>query len=913
MKNWHQLTVSDILQQLESDLANGLTPITAERRLRQHGLNRLAETGIKSPWQLLWGQLSDTLVLILLLAATISGLLGDYKDAVGILAIVLMIVFLGFSQEYRAQRAMALLKHQSVPTVKVRRSGSIQKISAQHLVPGDIVLLQAENLVPADCRLLEGRNLRVQETALTGVPEPIDKHPEPLAEADLPLGDRRNLLYMGTLVTYGQGLAVVTETGMQTELGRIMALTQAVIPETTPLQKRLAQFSRGLALATIALVALIFVLGVLRGEELRLMGLTALTLMVAALPEGLPAVVTIALALGAQKMLKRRALIRKLPAVEALGSVTVICSGKTGTLTENRMTVAVLDVVGSRLDLPAHGRWASSWLDSRQQRSAILQDRPVHQLLLTAGTLCNDAQLAPDWDEPRYFRVVGDPTEGALVIAAAHLGLWKAELDAAFPRVAQQPFDSQRQRFTTVHEWGMLPTIGSNGSNGHPLDLSLPTTPYIAFTKGKIKSLLEVSSQVWVEAQPEPLTAAWHEGILAAYHQLHQQGLRVLGIAFRLLSALPPNTVNLEQDLTFIGLVGMSDPARPQAREAVLTCQSAGIRPVMITGDHPLTAAHMAQELGITVSNHIRTGNDLQQLSPAELAACVETVSVYARVSPQQKFDIVQLLQQQGQIVAMTGDGMNDAPALKKADIGVTMGIAGTDVAKEAADMVLLDDNFATIVAAVREGRTIYDNIRKFIKYLLSSNVGELGVMFVAPFLGMPLPLLPLQLLWINLLTDGLPALALGLEPAERAVMSRPPHNPHEDFWGRGMGRSIVWIGLLLGGVALATGYGYWHSHHPAWQTVLFTVLTLSQMGNALALRSERDSLFQMGLRSNLPLMAAVLLSLGSQVAVVYVPVLQQLFNTTALSTPDLLICLVISTVVFWAIELEKWLRRRFG
>jgi Ca2+-transporting ATPase len=912
VKNWHQLAISDVLQHLGSDLANGLTVTAAERRLRQYKLNQLAETGIKSPWQILWGQLSDTLVVILLLAAMIAGMLGDYKDAIGILAIVLLIALLGFSQEYRAQQAMANLKQRSVPTVKVRRSGSIQKISAQHLVPGDIVLLQAENLVPADCRLVESRNLRVQETALTGVPEPIDKHPEPLPDADLPLGDRFNLLYMGTLVTYGQGLAVVTETGMQTELGRIMALTQTVIPETTPLQKRLDQFGRGLTLATIALVGLIFVLGVLRGEEIRRMGLTALTLMVAALPEGLPAVLTIALAFGAQKMLKRRALIRKLPAVEALGSVTVICSGKTGTLTENRMTVTVLDVVGSRLDLPAHGRWASSWLDSRQQRSAILQDQPVHRLLLTAGTLCNDAQLAPDWDEPRYFRVVGDPTEGALVIAAAHLGLWKAELDAAFPRVAQQPFDSQRQRFTTVHEWGMLPTIIRSGTNGHDFGLSLPATPYMAFTKGKIKQLLEVSSQVWVDDQPEPLTDAWHQGILAAHHQLHQQGLRVLGIAFRSLSALPQNSADLEQDLTFIGLVGMTDPARPQVREAVLTCQSAGIRPVMITGDHPLTAAHMAQELGITVNNHIRTGHDLQQLSPTEFAACVETVSVYARVSPQQKFDIVQLLQQQGHIVAMTGDGMNDAPALKKADIGVAMGLAGTDVAREAADMVLLDDNFATIVAAVKEGRTIYDNIRKFIKYLLSSNVGELGVMLLAPFLGMPLPLLPLQLLWINLLTDGLPALALGLEPAEREVMSRPPHDPHKNFWGRGMGRSIVWIGLLLGFVSLGTGYGYWHTHHPGWQTALFTVLTLSQMGNALALRSERDSLFHLGVRSNLPLMAAVLLTLGAQVAVVYVPILQQLFNTMALSVPDLLVCLAISTVVFWAIELEKWLLRHF-
>ena len=911
MDTWYNLEIAEVLQKLGSDSSYGLTAQEAARRLKEYGFNELSQQQIKGAWRILWEQLSDTLVVILLVASVVSGLLGDYKDAIGILTIVVLIALLGWSQEYRAKKAIANLKKLAIPTVKVRRSDSIQEVSARQLVPGDIVLLEAEDLVPADCRLITSTNLRVQEAALTGVSEPVDKDPERLTETNLMLGERHNMIYMGTAVTYGSGQVVVTETGMRTELGHITAMVQTVDAEATPLQKRLDQFGRGLAIAAIALVGLILVLGLLRGEDPRLMFLTAITLVVAALPEGLPAVVTIALALGAQKMLKRRVLIRKLPAVETLGSVTVICSGKTGTLTENRMTVTVLDVVGSKLDLPAHGRWSLPVLDSRQQRSPFLRDRPVLTLLLTAGTLCNDAQLEPEWDEPRYFHVVGDPTEGALVMAAARLGLWKAELEASFPRIAERAFDSQRQRMTTVHQWvGHLWETG-NLSNSLSFRSYINSAPYVAFTKGVVNRLLDVSTQVWVNEQPESLNQAWRDGILAAHRQLTQNGLRVLGLAFRSLTAAPPPEDSLEQDLIFIGLVGMSDPARPEAREAILTCKTAGIRPIMITGDHPLTAHHMARELGIAVDDQILTAEDLCRLPQERLVVCVEKVSVYARVSPQHKFEIVQTLQQQGHIVAMTGDGMNDAPALKKANIGIAMGMSGTDSAKEAADMVLLDDNFATIVAAVKEGRTIYDNIRKFIKYLLSSNAGELWVMLFAPFLGMPLPLLPLQILWINLLTDGLPALALGLEPAERDVMARSPYAPNENFFGRGMGRSIIWIGLLMALVCLGIGYQYWHTNHPGWQTAVFTALTLSQLGNALALRSDRDSLFKLGFLSNKPLSAAVLLTLGLQLVVIYHPVLQPLFSTTALSVGDLMICLAASTIVFWGVELEKWMIRR--
>jgi Ca2+-transporting ATPase len=911
LSKWHQLEVEDVLQRLGSDASYGLTAAEVARRLKEWGYNELNNQGIKGSWRILWEQLTDTLVLILLISAVISGFLGDYKDATGILAIVLLIALLGFSQEYRAEKAIVALKKLSSPTAKVRRCGSVQEMSARYLVPGDIIFLEAGDLVPADCRLLQCLGLRVQEAALTGESQPVNKDPEALSGADLMLGERHNTLYMGTAVTYGRGEAVVAATGLGTELGKISAMVRAVEVEPTPLQKRLHQLVRVLAIASIALVALILVLGLLRGENVQLMFLTAITLVVAALPEGLPAVVTIALALGAQKMLKRRALIRKLPAVEALGSVTAICSGKTGTLTENRLTVTILDVAGHRLDLTAGLRGYCPLPGMAEGQPLLLSQPPALSLLLAGGTLCSDAQLEPSPDEPRCFQAVGDPAEGAVVMAAAREGLWKAELEQSLPRLAQVPFDNRRQRMTTAHRF----------PNPHALPVALETVwhwsravgglDYITFTKGKVGSLLEVSSQVWVDGGAKKLDGNWQKRISASYHQLAQKGLRVVGVAFRLLPAYPSGGwEDWERDLTFIGLVGMTDPARPEARAAIETCKAAGIRPIMITGDHPLTAWHLARELDIAIDHHLLTGEELKHLSDEELASAVATVSVYARVSPQDKFRIVQALQKQGHLVAMTGDGINDAPALKAADIGVAMGIGGTDVAKEAADMVLLDDNFATIVAAVKEGRVIYDNIRKFIKYLLSSNVGELWVMLLAPFLGMPLPLLPLQILWINLTTDGLPALALGVEPAERGIMSRPPYPPNENIFARGMGCFILWIGLLMGLVSLATGYWYWRAGNLGWQTMLFTVLTLSQMGNALAIRSERDSLFRLGLFSNKPLLGSVILTLGLQLAVIYVPFLQELFTTTALGVGDLAVSLALSALVFWAVELEKWLIR---
>lgn len=913
---WHTLALPEVLTNLQTDATNGLDETAVAQRLAEHGPNVLVESGGKSPWRILWEQLSATMVIILIVAALLSAFLGDYKDAIVILVIVVLNAILGFTQEYRAERAMAALKKLAVPTVKVRRSGRMQEISASDLVSGDLVLLEAGNLVPADGRVLESANLRIQESALTGESVAVDKSPNALTTADLPLGDRRNMAYMGTVVTYGRGKMLTTATGMQTELGAIATLMQSTERSPTPLQRRLDHLGRVLAGVALAIVALIFGLELLRGEPLLAMFLTAVSMAVAAVPEGLPAVVTIALALGAQRMLKRRALIRKLAAVETLGSVTVICSDKTGTLTENRMTVTVLDVAGKQIDLPrAEDTNATS--PQLKEQSALLAEHPALALLLVGGVLCNDALLesaiATDDKNQDEARLVGDPTEGALLLAAERLGLTQAALQTGFPRIAEMPFDATRKRMTTVHATQALPenlqglaNLRWNGDGG------LAQMPFVAFTKGAVDGLLSGSTTVWNAGTLEPLDDGWRTRISAANDHLAQNGMRVLGVAYQPLQAAVANdqTDLLEQEMTFVGLTAMIDPARPEVREAVATCKRAGIRPVMITGDHPLTAQAIARELAIADDSRVLTGQEVEAMSMPELEAVVEEVSVYARVSPEQKLKIVQALQARGHIVAMTGDGVNDAPAIKKADIGIAMGITGSDVSKEAADMVLQDDNFATIVAAVEEGRVIYDNIRKFIKFLMTTNSGELWVMLLGPLIGMPLPLLPLQILWVNLVTDGLPALALGVEPAEKQIMARPPYPPNASIFSRGLGWQILWVGLLMGLITLGTGYWYWSQGLAQWQTMIFLTLTLAQMANVLAVRSEREFLWQIGLLSNKPLLFSVLLTVGLQLAVIYVPVLQGFFSTVPLSASDLAIGLALSSVIFWAVELEKWFKR---
>jgi len=911
MSQWYQLSASEVLQQLHSDPAHGLTEAEAARRLEQYGPNALVEQGLKSPWKILLEQLTNVMTIILIVAAVISFFLGDLLDALVILAIVALNAALGFRQEYKAEKSMAALKQLAVPMVKVRREGHVKEISSLNLVPGDIIILETGNKVPADGRLLESPNLRLEEAALTGESEAVEKDAEAVYSGEEALGDRRNMVYMGTAISYGHGLAVVTATGMQTELGHIANLMQTVEQEPTPLQQRLNRLGLVLAAAALVIVSVIFVIGLWRGDELSEVFLTAVSLAVAAVPEGLAAVVTVALSLGAQRMLQRHALIRKLPAVETLGSVTIICSDKTGTLTQNKMTVTVLDIANRRIDLTEERVGAGLEVVKVADSSDATPIQPTLDLLLIGGALCNDAVLQSDPQQPHTYHVVGDSTEGALLLAAAEFGLLKKELDQRFPRVAELPFESVRKRMTTVHRRPQsaaeVPARLADVWSKRPH----PEAGFVAFTKGAIDGLLNISNRVWVEGRLEPLDEAWRQRIMAAHDSLAQNGMRVLGVGLRPLEAVPAekSAETLERDLILLGLFGMIDPPRPEVKAAIATCRTAGIRPVMITGDHPLTARYIGAELGIGDDGFL-TGQELDQLSPEKLAEAAQQVSVFARVAPEHKLDLVEIYQKQGHIVAMTGDGVNDAPALKKADIGVAMGITGTDVAKEAADMVLLDDNFATIVAAVEEGRTIFDNIRKFIAYLLSCNSSELGVMLLGPLLGMPLPLLPLQILWMNLVTDGLPALALSVEPAERNIMRRPPHSTGNIF-SRSIVRIIIGMGLVMTVVSLGVGYAYWQAGHDTWQTMIFTTLVMSQVFFALAIRSERDSLFTIGLGSNRAMIGAVLSTFLLQLAVIYLPFLQPIFETVPLSLPDLALALGLSTVVFWVSEVEKLIRRQ--
>ncbi|MEJ2009697.1 MAG: HAD-IC family P-type ATPase, partial [Acidobacteriota bacterium] len=767
MTKWYQIEPQAAVKELGSNVATGLSEAEASRRLLEFGRNELQESGIKSPWLIFLDQLRELMVVILIIAAIISALLGDYSDAIAIGAIIILNAVLGFTQEYRAEKAMAALKKLTVPSVRVRRDGEVTEASAVKLVPGDVVLLEAGNFVAADCRVLLSADLQTQEAALTGESLPVRKTSKAIDQPDLTLGDRRNMVYMGTYIASGRGEAIVAETGMRTELGRIAGMIQTVEREPTPLQKRLGQLGTVLAAAALFIVQLIFVLGWLRGENLEVLFLTAVSIAVAAVPEGLPAVMTIALTLGAQRMLKRRVLIRKLSAVETLGSVTVICSDKTGTLTENQMAATIFQ-------LPDHKVEVQDLSTEDYRREFPELGQPGFSLMLAGAALCNDAVMRSNAGASNQSAPLGDPTETALVVAAARCGLLKPELDRLLPRVDEVPFSSERKRMTTVHR---LPSDSGSIPVGVRAACQQNAFSHLAFTKGAVDVLLGISNFVWVDGKREPLDDAWRNRLVESNDRLAANGMRVLGVAFRCMEAAPSNgdAKDLERDLTFVGMIGMIDPPRPEAASAVGTCKTAGIRPVMITGDHPLTARYIAGQLGITGDGSVVTGTQLERTSAEELERMTESTPVYARVSPEHKLRIVEGLHRRGHIVAMTGDGVNDAPALKKADIGVAMGITGTDVAKEAADMVLLNDNFASIVAAVEEGRVIYDNIRKFIRYILGTNSGEIWLMLVSPLIGMPLPLLPLQILWMNLVTDGLPALALGVEPPEAEAMRRPP------------------------------------------------------------------------------------------------------------------------------------------
>lgn len=931
---WFRVDIPDVLRQLETTPERGLNQTTADARIEKYGANELIEKPPKSALAILWEQLINPLVLLLIGAAAVSAVLGKVDSFIAIVAIVIINAILGVSQEYRAEQAMAALKKMAAPLVRVRRDGKVQDVQSRTLVPGDVILLEAGSVVPADARLVEAANLRVAEAALTGESQPVEKDISLIDKADIPLGDRHNMVYMGTAVTYGRGVAVVTDTGMKTELGKIADLLQNVEQEKTPMQKRIDEVGIVLFRATLVILVFAIIVGLATGQPLLPPGdapsdqesvlLTAVSIAVAVVPEGLPAVVTVALALGAQRMLRRKALIRKLPAVETLGSVTTICSDKTGTLTENRMTVRVVDVAGNSAVLDEvleQGRMHLVSYNGSTPKVNVAQ-----AILLTGNTLCNDAVLESfdtDNDGNPNHKAIGDPTEGALVVAAARYGLMKDRLDAQYPRVGEVPFDSDRKRMTTIHKIApLMPDSSTEEQSARKLFASAEQSgEFVSFTKGGVDSMLEACDYVWAEGSPLLMTSELRTRIEAANNKMAQEGLRVLGMGYRRLKSLPekPNVENMEDELVFVGMVGIIDPPRAEVRDAVAICRQAGIRPVMITGDHPLTALAIAKELKIAnEDDRVLTGHDLGKMTQKELEGVVETVPVFARVAPEHKLNIVQALQTRGHVVAMTGDGVNDAPALKKADIGVAMGITGTAVSKEASSMVILDDNFATIVSAVEEGRTIYENVRRFIKYLLASNTGELFVLIMSQLVqGLSLPLTTLQILWMNLITDGIPALALGVEQGEPNAMKRAPYASNESVFGRGLARHILLVGLTLGVTGL--GLAIWaHSTNqiaangnPAWNTMVFIFLTIAQMGHALGLRSHRESVFTLNFFGNKLLLGAIIFTIVVQLIAVYSPFFNNLFRTNPLTAEQLFISLALSTIVFIVVELEKLLIRR--
>lgn len=889
---WHLHHTDAALEKLGSDRTTGLSTEEAERRLQQYGPNELVEQGGRSPLRILWEQLTATMVLILLSAAVVALLAGDTKNSVAILSIVFLYALIGFMQEYRAEKAMAALKRMSVPTVRVIRDGVVAEVSSREVVPGDIVHVEAGNVVPADARLIEASNLHVQESALTGESEPVAKRTEPLADESLPLGDRTNMGYMGTTITRGRGRILVTATGMQTELGKIATLLQQTTSEPTPLQRRLDRLGKQLAVAGMVLAGVIFLIGMLQGTALRHMLLVAVSVAVAIVPEGLPAVVTITLALGAQRMLQRNALIRKLSAVEALGSVTTICSDKTGTLTENRMTVTFLQTVNHQLDVTHKEEDPVRRLEETEPA-----EREGLQLLLVGGALCNDAHLVPrEQGEPE---IIGDPTENALVAIAHRLGMKKSALEKDLPRVGEIPFDSERKRMSTIHRLerdpqGMLARVAENAR-------------YLLFTKGSVDGLLAISTHCLDSGRINPLDQPRRDKLLADNERLAGRGMRVIGVACRILAAAPDDAgPDEENSLTFIGMAAMIDPPRQEAADAVALARTAGIRTIMITGDHPVTAREICRQLGIDEQAKTVSGAELERHPVEELQKLVGEVAVFARVSPEHKLKIVRALQHIGQVVSMTGDGVNDAPALRRADIGVAMGITGTDVAKEAADLVLLDDNYATIVAAVREGRTIYDNVRKFVRFSVAGNTGKVLVMLLGPVAGIPLPLEPIQLLWLNLLTDGLLGMGMGVEPAEKGVMQRPPQPPGEGIFTRGAVMHTAWIGCLIAALALGTGAWYYYAGSTAWQTMIFTSLACAQTGQALAVRSGAEPLAVAGLFSNRVILAMVASVLLLQALVIYVPPLRSFFTTVPLGPADMAVACASGLTVFLAIELAK-------
>jgi len=879
---WHTLPIEDVYKKRETS-PSGLTDIEAARRLEQYGPNELKAAQRISPWALLLEQFKNVLIIILIVAIVLSAFLGHSVEAIAIAVIVMFAVILGFVQEYRAERAIDALRRMAAPAATVLRNGQEIEIPARELVPGDIIFMRAGDKIPADVRLTEAVNLQIEEATLTGESVPVEKHTAPLDTPDLTPGDCKNMAYAGTSPTYGRGRGIVINTGMYTEFGKIARLLQTVETGKTPLQENLDKVGKILARAAFVIVAIIVALGVLRGQPFIEMLVFGIALAVAVVPEALPAVVTISLAIGVQRMVKRQALIRRLPAVETLGSTSIICSDKTGTLTKDEMTARKIFVAGEILEISGagyepHGRFS-------------LDDTPVEpshllQRLLKAAALASDTHIVFNETDQRWH-IKGDPTEGALVVAAAKAGLEKIDLDNRFPRVNEIPFTSETKRMTTLH----------TDNQG-----------VIAYSKGAPEIILKSCTQYLSKDGETALTPGIKNTIIEAGRGMANQALRVLAIAEKKDAAIE----TAEHDMTFLGMVGMIDPPRPEVMDAIRTCKLAGIKVVMITGDHPLTAQATARELGILKNGRVVTGAELEAMTDEEFDNEVENIEVYARVSPSHKLRVVTSLQGKGHIAAMTGDGVNDAPALKKADIGIAMGITGTDVTKEAAAMMLTDDNFASIVAAVEEGRGVFENIKKYLMYLISSNIGEICLMAVASLVGLPLPLSAVQILYVNLATDGLPALALAVDPSDPDLMRRKPRNPRTGLFTRPvivlMGLGGLWSTIINVGIfawALNAGYTLKHA-----MTLTFVSLVLIQFFKAYNFRSDRHSVLKKPF-ANKWLNIAILWELTLLILIVYLPFLHKPFGTFSLTLMDWCIVIGLTATVSPLLEIAKWFERR--
>ena len=893
MKKCYQQSVDEVVKYSETDLKIGLSAPEVKKRLDKVGLNRLEEKKGRTPWDMFVGQFKNVLVLILLIAALVSFILGEVSDAIVIAIILILNATLGVVQEYKAEKSLAALKKMVAPAALVIRDGRHTRIEAAQLVPGDVVLLESGDRIPADLRLYRVTNLKIQEAVLTGESVPVEKKSELIDKEDVSLGDRNNLAFMGTAVISGRGRGIVVATGMETEMGQIAGMLEEQKQEDTPLQKQLNQVGKKLGLIILIVVGLVVLLGYLRGIPFFEMFLTGISLAVAAVPEGLPAVVTVVLALGVQKMTKKHVIVRRLPAVETLGATTVICSDKTGTLTQNQMTVRKLVLPGKNIEVEGEGYQPIGKFYQTGQEIQPQID-PDLSLLLKGAVLCNNAELQKNNDNEQW-EIIGDPTEGALVVTAAKAGYDKEKLEEDYPRVNEFPFDSDRKQMSTIHQ--------TNGGN------------HIIFVKGAPDQVISYCKYYQKNGIIEEMGESIRNKVLSQNRELAQEALRVLAIAYRFVDKENLDEIkeikDAEKELIFIGLMAMIDPPRKEAIESVKTCLRAGIHPIMITGDYSLTAKAIATEIGIYHSgDRIIAGDDLEKMSQSELEEAVENTTIFARVSPRHKRRIVRALQKRNQVVAMTGDGVNDAPALKESDIGVAMGIAGTDVTKEAAEMILTDDNFASIVGAVEEGRKIYENIKKFIHYLISCNLGEIIAIAGAILIGLPSPLIPIQILWVNLVTDGLPALALGLDPTEEDIMRRSPRDPNAGIFSGKMGFNIFSQGIFIGLITLVAFYlGVSFYSLEIARTMAFATLAFSQLSQSLNSRSEKYSIFKIGLFSNPHLTLAILISGCLQLLVILIVSLQVIFKTVFLTLDQWWVVIILSLSPILYVELLKLMK----